>query len=469
MEQAKVFFTDFRCHPGVNQQQKLEKLLLAAGMDTIDFEGKIVAIKLHFGEVGNLAYLRPNYAKTVADFVKARGGRPFLTDCNTLYIGSRKNALEHMDAAYLNGFSPFSTGCHVIIADGLRGGDDVEVPVVGGEYVKYAKIGRALMDADIVISLTHFKGHEQAGYGGALKNLGMGGGSRAGKMEMHAKGKPHVITSKCVGCGRCAKICAHGAPIITDKKCAIDHDKCLGCGRCIAICPKDAIAPDCDEIAEVLNYKIAEYAKAVVDGRPSFHISIVRDISPDCDCHPENDVPMVPDVGMFASFDPVALDLACAEAVNRQPVLPGSRLAETADPEDHDHLHAMHPNTCWRAAQESIAYQSYDLVDAMEKDAGVTLSQLRVDGGASRDGFLMQFQADVLGKPVRRPVIRETTALGAAYLAGLAVGVWKDREELQSLWHCDVTFAPQMEQEKKEKLLRGWHKAVGRSLDWEEH
>ena len=124
MEQAKVFFTDFRCHPGVNQQQKLEKLLLAAGMDTIDFEGKIVAIKLHFGEVGNLAYLRPNYAKTVADFVKARGGRPFLTDCNTLYIGSRKNALEHMDAAYLNGFSPFSTGCHVIIADGLRGGED---------------------------------------------------------------------------------------------------------------------------------------------------------------------------------------------------------------------------------------------------------------------------------------------------------------------------------------------------------
>ena len=136
MEQAKVYFTDFRCHPGLNQQQKLEKLLTAAGMGNIDFEGKIVAIKLHFGELGNLAYLRPNYAKTVADFIKARGGRPFLTDCNTLYVGSRKNAIEHMDAAYINGFSPFSTGCHVIIADGLRGGDDVEVPVVGGEYVK---------------------------------------------------------------------------------------------------------------------------------------------------------------------------------------------------------------------------------------------------------------------------------------------------------------------------------------------
>ena len=127
------------------------------------------------------------------------------------------------------------------------------------------------------------------------------------------------------------------------------------------------------------------------------------------------------------------------------------------------------PEHIIRAAQESIAYQSYDLVDAMEKDAGVTLSQLRVDGGASRDGFLMQFQADMLAKPVRRPVIRETTALGAAYLAGLAVGVWKSCEELQSLWHCDVTFEPTMEPVRREKLLHGWHKAVGRSLDWEEH
>ena len=223
---------------------------------------------------------------------------------------------------------------------------------MGGEYVKNAKIGRALMDADIIISLTHFKGHEQAGFGGTLKNLGMGGGSRAGKMEMHAQGKPSVDTELCVGCGKCAKICAHSAPVITDKKCRIDHDKCVGCGRCIAVCPKDAITPDYDQAVEVFNYKIAEYAKAVVDGRPSFHISIARDISPDCDCHEENDVPMVPDVGMFASFDPVALDLACIEAVNRQPILPGSALAERGDPHDHDHLHAAHPDTCWQAAIE---------------------------------------------------------------------------------------------------------------------
>lgn len=367
MEQAKVFFTDFRCHPGVNQQQKLEKLLLAAGMDTIDFEGKIVAIKLHFGEVGNLAYLRPNYAKTVADFVKARGGRPFLTDCNTLYIGSRKNALEHMDAAYLNGFSPFSTGCHVIIADGLRGGDDVEVPVVGGEYVKYAKIGRALMDADIVISLTHFKGHEQAGYGGALKNIGMGCGSRAGKEEMHSSGKPVVDQDKCIGCGKCIENCAHNGPHIENGKCTILKFKCTGCGRCVHVCPMHAIHPDFDIANDVLNCKIAEYAKAVVDGRPSFHIALALDVSPSCDCNHYNDVPIVPNVGMFASFDPVALDTACADKINAQPANPNSVIAHAHD-HLHDHFAAAHPDTDWRAAVEhgeaiGLGTTHYELIE----------------------------------------------------------------------------------------------------------
>ena len=183
--------------------------------------------------------------------------------------------------------------------------------------------------------------------------IGMGGGSRAGKMEMHAQGKPSVETDNCVGCGKCAKICAHGAPVVTDKKCRIDHEKCVGCGRCIAVCPKDAITPDYDQAVEVFNYKIAEYAKAVVDGRPSFHISIVRDISPDCDCHPENDVPMVPDVGMFASFDPVALDQACADACLAAAPLPNSQLGgNLAKPGwncYHDNFKDSNPNIEWKA------------------------------------------------------------------------------------------------------------------------
>ena len=177
MEKASVFYTDFRVQEGRSLLDKLGKLMVSAGIRDIDMDGKFVAIKMHFGEPGNLAFLRPNYAKKVADVVKTRGGIPFLTDCNTLYPGRRKNALEHIEAAYENGFTPLSTGCQILIADGLRGTDEVEVPVPGGEYVKSAKIGRALMDADVVISLTHFKGHECTGFGGALKNHGRDGGS----------------------------------------------------------------------------------------------------------------------------------------------------------------------------------------------------------------------------------------------------------------------------------------------------
>lgn len=154
---SKVYFADLRADVHENLQQKLTRLMKTAGMGDIDFRDKFVAIKLHFGEPGNLAFLRPNWARTVADFVKERGGKPFLTDCNTLYVGGRKNALDHMDSAMLNGFNPMTTGCQIIIGDGLKGSDEVEVPVVGGEYVKNAKIGRAVMDADVFISLTHLR------------------------------------------------------------------------------------------------------------------------------------------------------------------------------------------------------------------------------------------------------------------------------------------------------------------------
>lgn len=365
---SKVYFADLRADVHENLQQKLTRLMKTAGMGDIDFQDKFVAIKLHFGEPGNLAFLRPNWARTVADFVKERGGKPFLTDCNTLYVGGRKNALDHMDSAMLNGFNPMTTGCQIIIADGLKGSDEVEVPVVGGEYVKNAKIGRAVMDADVFISLTHFKGHEEAGFGGCLKNIGMGCGSRAGKMEQHNAGKPHVAEKHCIGCGQCRKICAHGAPIIENGKAHIDHDKCVGCGRCIAVCPKDAVRIDWDETTTNLNCKIAEYTKAVVDGRPCFHISLVIDVSPNCDCRSENDMAIVPNVGMFASFDPVALDMACVDAVNAQTPLRGSAADDAhAKAHVHDHFQRLHPDTNWRSCLEhgekiGIGSREYELI-----------------------------------------------------------------------------------------------------------
>ena len=369
MSASKVYFCDLRASLTENLPQKLTRLMKTAGMGEIDFQDKFVAIKLHFGEPGNLAFLRPNWARTVADFVRERGGKPFLTDCNTLYVGGRKNALDHLDSAYLNGFTPLTTGCHCVIADGLKGTDEAYVPVEGGEYVKEAKIGRAVMDADIVISLTHFKGHEAAGFGGCLKNLGMGCGSRAGKMEMHSAGKPQVAPRRCIGCGMCTRVCAHGAVALgEDHKAFIDHSKCVGCGRCVGVCPKDAVRPCFDEANDVMNYKIAEYTKAVVAGRPCFHISLVLDVSPNCDCHAENDVPIVGDVGMFASFDPVALDQACVDAVNAMPVNPGSVLAGHDHPEeDGGHFHVVHPDTHWQAALEhgeklGLGSRTYELV-----------------------------------------------------------------------------------------------------------
>lgn len=371
MEKSKVYFTDFRTRVGVSLTEKLQRLIKKAGITDIDMDGKFVAIKMHFGELGNLSYLRPNYAKAVADVVKECGGKPFLTDCNTLYPGSRKNALEHLDCANINGFNIITTGCQIIIGDGLRGTDDITVPVRNGEYCKEAYIGRAVMDADIFISLTHFKGHESTGFGGAIKNIGMGCGSRAGKMQQHNSGKPIVHDDLCRGCRRCAKECGSDAITYENGKAVINQDICKGCGRCIGACVFDAIENQNWNANEILGRKMAEYSQAVCDGRPTFHISLVRDISPNCDCHGENDAPILPDVGIFASFDPVALDQACVDACLHATPMPNSQLSDNlADPHwhhHHDNFLDSNPNVRWKETLEhaekiGLGTREYELI-----------------------------------------------------------------------------------------------------------
>lgn len=371
MEKSKVYFTDFRTRVGVSLTEKLQRLIKKAGITDIDMDGKFVAIKMHFGELGNLSYLRPNYAKAVADVVQECGGKPFLTDCNTLYPGSRKNALEHLDCANINGFNTITTGCQIIIGDGLRGTDDITVPVRNGEYCKEAYIGRAVMDADIFISLTHFKGHESTGFGGAIKNIGMGCGSRAGKMQQHNSGKPIVHDDLCRGCRRCAKECGSDAITYENGKAVINQDICKGCGRCIGACAFDAIENENWDANEILGRKMAEYSQAVCDGRPTFHISLVRDISPNCDCHGENDAPILPDVGIFASFDPVALDQACVDACLHATPMPNSQLSDNlADPHwhhHHDNFLDSNPNVRWKETLEhaekiGLGTREYELI-----------------------------------------------------------------------------------------------------------
>lgn len=372
---SEVFFTNLRAGQSGNMLQKLERMVRRAGIEKIDFQDKYVAIKIHFGEYGNMAYIRPNYAAVIVKLIKDLGGKPFLTDSNTLYTGSRSNAVDHLHTAMVNGFNSIATGCDVIIADGLRGTDERAIDVQG-KYCEAPLIGAAIAEADIVISLNHFKGHEMAGFGGALKNLGMGSGSVAGKKEMHATAQPKVLAENCIGCKVCEKNCAHDAIHVVDKKATINYQNCVGCGQCVALCPKGAAINGSDESCELLNYKIDDYAKAVLKDKPSFHVSFIMNVSPECDCWAHNDAPIIPDLGIACSFDPVALDQACVDLVNAAPVLSESMLEDKTKENDArlkiidqraDKFRYLHPDTNWAAglryAEEiGLGTRDYELI-----------------------------------------------------------------------------------------------------------
>ena len=299
--------------------------------------------------------------------IKELGGLVFLTDSNTLYSGRRANAVDHLLAAQENGFNPLSVGCNVIIADGIKGTDYREIEI-NEKYCKTAKIGAAIADADIIISMTHFKGHEMTGFGGVLKNLGMGSGSRGGKLEMHSASQPEIHKENCIGCGMCVKSCAQEAISINEnRKAEIDYNKCVGCGQCVAVCQFNAAQVVWDESAVTANEKIAEYAYAVVKDKPNFHISFIMNVSPNCDCWDSNDLAIVPDIGIAASFDPVALDRLCVDLVNKAPMINGSTLSDTNYHEGEDKFGHIHLNTSWEAGLKhgeeiGLGTQDYELI-----------------------------------------------------------------------------------------------------------
>lgn len=370
MSLSKVYFTNLRTTPSSNLLTKMERLVKKAGIETIDFKNQFVAIKIHFGEPGNMAYIRPNYVARLVTLIQNLGGRPFLTDSNTLYSGGRSNAVDHLHSAMVNGFNPIAVPCNIIIADGLKGTDCKEVEI-NGEYCKAPKIGTAVVDADIVISMTHFKGHEQTGFGGTLKNLGMGAASVGGKLELHSASQPVIDRENCTGCRICVKNCAHDAIHLDSEKIAvIDYDTCVGCGQCVALCQYDSAVLGEGDTSERLNYKIAEYTKAVLLDKPAFHVSFIMNVSPECDCWNHNDAAIIPDLGIAASFDPVALDQACADLVIKAPVLESSVLGKAHSHthlEGEDKFRSMHPETNWQAGLDhaekiGIGTRKYELV-----------------------------------------------------------------------------------------------------------
>ena len=347
---------------------KLEKLLRISGFTDLDLNEKYTALKIHFGEPGNMSYVRPPYVAVISRLVREKGGKPFLTDANTLYSGKRHNAYDHLRAAFENGFSRDATGCDVIIADGLKGNDFVGMEVTGGVQCTSAMIGASVAEADAVISVTHFKGHELTGFGGTLKNLGMGCASRSGKKFLHEVSHPVIVRSVCTGCGLCVKSCASKAMHIDgEKKAVINHDLCVGCCQCVAVCQFGAARAMEGSASRVCSERIAEYTQAVLKGKPSFHISFVMNVSPNCDCWPNNDAPIIADIGIFASSDPVALDQACVDAVNAAPPINGTALTDKKYSGTGEKFTHIHPDTDWscgldHAVKMGLGSRKYELI-----------------------------------------------------------------------------------------------------------
>jgi len=319
---ATVFYADMHCRSQENSKiAKVARLCDALGLKKIIRKNELTAIKLHFGESGNDTHLNPSLVRQVVDKVAEAGGKPFLTDTSTLYSGSRKNAVDHINTAIEHGFAPSVVRAPVIIADGLYGENDVPVRIKG-KHFKEVHIATEIRRAPAMVVLSHFKGHEMAGFGGAIKNLAMGGASVRGKRDQH---NTHVQVNAdiCVGCGKCVKVCPQKALRLADKKSVVDQSRCIGCFECITVCAPKAISIDwATEIGPFME-RMTEYAWGVVKGREKrlCYINFLMNVTPDCDCVAWSDAPLVPDLGILASTDPVALDQACFDLVNQAPAL----------------------------------------------------------------------------------------------------------------------------------------------------
>ncbi|MEA4848977.1 MAG: DUF362 domain-containing protein [Clostridiaceae bacterium] len=315
---SKVYFAGV--HSKGRQESllsKLGKLFDMAGFGDMISPKDIVAIKLHFGEKGNTAYIRPTFARQIVDKVKEKGGKPFLTDSNTLYNGSRANGVDHYETAIYNGFAYAVVNAPIIIADGILSKNSVEVDINKKHFDK-VKISKEIESVSKLIVLSHFKGHDTAGFGGAIKNLAMGCAPAAGKQQQHSSVRPKV-SAKCVGCGTCLKYCPAGA-IVKEGDRALIGGGCIGCGECIPMCPVRAISPQWDTEIPVFLERMAEYAYGAVrnKGDNVGYINVLMDITPNCDCVGFSGAYIVPDIGILASRDPVAIDAASYELVNEQ-------------------------------------------------------------------------------------------------------------------------------------------------------
>lgn len=350
---SKVYFIDFKTSFQRNIFDKLYTAVEKSHFYDFIEEYDKVAIKMHFGEYGNFSAINPRYVRFFVDRVKEVGGMPFITDTNTLYAGKRGNSVDHLNLAILHGFTPGVVNAPLIIADGLWGQNEVPVEI-NTPHTKTAYIASDIYHSEALLALSHFKGHVETVFGGALKNTGMGCASRKGKMSMHSVSIPKVNSQKCTGCERCAIWCASNAITIVNKKAVINDEKCTGCSQCISVCPFHAIGIRWDAGAKHLTQRITDYAFAVhsLKKRKIFFVTFLNNITELCDCAPIHGERLIPDIGILFSKDIVAIEQASIDLVN-----------EVAG---KDLFGSIHPVVNWQeqllyAEQLGMGTREYDL------------------------------------------------------------------------------------------------------------
>ncbi len=363
-----VYFADLRTGSQENLFDKISRLMQQCGIDNCLSPGDLVAVKVHFGERGNHSFIRPVFLRRVVEELTKRNSRPFLTDSSTLYPGERKEAVSALSCAIENGFAYAVVNAPLVMLDGLRGHTSVEVPIQG-ELLKKVSIGAAIVEADALVTVSHFKCHELTGFGGALKNLGMGCASREGKMQQHSTLGPKVSAKRCTACGRCVTSCAHDAISFPEGTAFIDQQRCIGCAHCVTACPERAINIQWNEASELVMRKMAEYALGAVTGKAGkcLHLNFITQVSPACDCYGYSDAPIVNDIGICASLDPVALDQACADLVNRARGNQDTALQSGFEP-GGDKFRGVYPEINWEVQLEQgekvgLGTRKYELVN----------------------------------------------------------------------------------------------------------
>ncbi|MBC2703743.1 DUF362 domain-containing protein [Desulfobacula sp.] len=365
---ADVFFIDLETTSKENLPQKLSRLVEKAGIENILNKNDLTAVKIHFGEQGNTAYIRPVFIRTIIRTIKKYKAGPFLTDANTLYVGTRSDSISHIHTAIENGFSYSSMDATpIIIADGLRGKNETKINV-GQKNCKHVYIGSEIIDADALVSVAHFKGHELSGFGGTLKNLGMGCASRRGKLDQHSNVSPKIKRKTCIGCAECEKHCPAGAIHLEEKKAYLDKNKCIGCAECIVRCPTESVNINWNQTVPVFLEKMMEHTFGVLKNKEkkAFFINFITDITPKCDCLSYSESPIVNNVGVLASIDPVAIDQASADLVNQQKALPGTVLETNLNPGE-DKFKGLYPSVDWEhqldyAQKIGLGTREYNLV-----------------------------------------------------------------------------------------------------------